>query len=373
MKKVCSLVLALVMAAGLLPVISAPVAVAAYSGDLSEYILESEHFFINPNIQAYLLDNVSPTKFNSYMAQMDLVYKEMLDFVGREPLSRNNKITMSLGTEAFGAMWVTIYAMDIIYWSDRHIVSHLGHIENDSFHIYRTTAHELGHLFALRNRWERFASEGWADALAYYTLQKCAGNSGAVVGRQPLDEYRLNHDGGIVYTYIHPLFVNDDADFVLGQRGSVWDNHSFERGWDILSKVFRSYNNGTYTPHYYVGAKTENDRIFMDFIDRCSFFAGKDIREFWSEQTKEEFDARFSGIEAVPFDPNSILVPSHNKNNPHSSPTLDNGYINLTEEKVVLKEGFVVAGYRINKSRNAVQSGGWKRAACRRERLSANC
>jgi hypothetical protein len=271
------------------------------------------------------------------MARLDMIYEAMYDLTGILP-NNGAIIPILAGAPRVASGWTEGRN---IFWSGSgwNIWAHLSDIQRfDGKNWMNLTVHELGHIFSPATpprpsdapddwmvlNWGRFDREGWADFLALLAIQKVGGTvlNGFNDYWMPMDGvmHRAMQigDGHIfslaprVNPFYLPLFSNNPPAY-------TWDNASFDFGWGILQKVFHSYFDGT-LPNESKGfvfcnglscgcdVKTERtgecgrllmdewwDAIildsFIDFLDRCSFFLGFDIKNLWTEEAKALYES----------------------------------------------------------------------------------
>ena len=83
---------------------------------------------------------------------------------------------------------------------------------------------------------------------------------------------------------MHPGCHVDDIIFLIKP---IFEEFGFEKGWEILKNVFRSYYGSSCQTKTYLG--NQNQRMIADFFDRCSYFMGKDIKEIWIPITVQRY------------------------------------------------------------------------------------
>lgn len=258
-------------------------------GDISEYVLETEHIIFDENLYEDLITMLSPEVFNNYMYRMDVGYEMMLDLVGREPYN-GAKITIKKRFLDSEGVYQWVYGNSpYIYWNTSKIEEIFSDLmaKPDEWWL-AGSMHELGHIFDEKEKWE-YNAEGSATYKAWLAMIKCNESicwSGVYYTKEEFIEFISSQLNEKVATVFHPI---------IRQNG-------FDYGWSILQKVFKSYFDSSYSLTFYKSVKEENSKL-VDFIDRCSNFVGNDIKEYWSDAVKRIHEG---SINAVSIDKTSI-------------------------------------------------------------------
>ncbi|MCL2081959.1 MAG: hypothetical protein FWH04_01810 [Oscillospiraceae bacterium] len=287
--KILAALLAFLLLLTLLPT---PLTHAAYSDDINEYNIVSEHFTFHESLHPTMLRWVSPGKFNWFVDRMNEMYKAMHELTGSVPsggariiIRSNSLCSLSVGSAQHAHI-----GSNIICWFESSMVEILGTIgrstESDwSFHL---TPHELGHLFHDTHGWV-FNREGWADMLSLYVRHEIGGRG---LGMRPMElaaisDWSDNHRD--LLRFVHPLFVNNPYDF------SDWDDDSFERGWSVLQQVFRSY------PSKIAYDETNDEKLVIPFVEKIAGVLGISVNAYLSDYCTEDARARWTELTGNPF------------------------------------------------------------------------
>jgi hypothetical protein len=271
----------------------------AFSSNISEYNVESEHFIFHENMHDYLFDNVSPANFNLFMARMDLAYKAMYDLVGAKPIGGaklilNNMDECPTGSYNTAGQHAHVGEVPYICWNPdpvrtSGIIGTLRSIEatNASHWRFMSTMHELGHMFHGWYGWQ-FNIEYWANQLAFYAIKRCGGvwdniNSCTM-------NIMMSTTGGNVGAFIHPLFTNDPYNYL------DWDNDSFEHGWSVLQQVFRTYPDAS-------DFSKSQEQMLVDFVARIAYFLDMDLDTYLNTYVTEANRANFPNVSPGNFVP----------------------------------------------------------------------
>lgn len=280
--------------------------------NLSSYILENNHFIVDSSLHGYLVPSIITTaKFNLYMKRLDLAYEAMLDLVGKAPCN-GSKITIQKGDVEIGVQYVRI-SQPYINYNPAMILDILNTLEADPNDWWLSgSTHELGHLFDedAHDKW-LYTSEGFGTYKAWLAIEKCGGNvcysdkHKACFHEKPLAynwdknlEAHMSHHytpndmynyrkiiGGYDYAY------GDDIVYLLNP---VINELGWDQFWSILKKVFRSYDDNSYTPGSYTGSQEHKNAA--DLLDRCSHFITQctgettDIKDYWMKETRELYE-----------------------------------------------------------------------------------
>ncbi|MCL2081798.1 MAG: hypothetical protein FWH04_00955 [Oscillospiraceae bacterium] len=294
-KRVFSLVLVFALLMVLAPFTHAGV----YGDNLSDYNnLESKYFiydsdlFMGPIIRSGVsytgFDLISPENFNKFMSRMDLQYEALVDLTGRD-LNGGNKVRIRDGeNRSAGAMFVERGRSGAMYSNSHYAQLNRPHVTDAGEWYFVGASHELGHLFcwpgtassAAANvlSWANFDIEGWADMLAFIashvniTVKGYGGIYHQGANQTPANWAAMSSvtSTGQARLFVNSLFTPDKNPSTI-----VWTDESFDFGYKLLQKVFRSYHNG-YIPRYTYSGSTAERRYQLDFVDRCLYFAVED-------------------------------------------------------------------------------------------------
>ncbi|MCL2081994.1 MAG: hypothetical protein FWH04_01985 [Oscillospiraceae bacterium] len=245
----------------------------------ADYNFTSEHFIYHTSLQGDVTPSrVSVENFNLFMKRLDMQYEVLRDLTGTG--IRGGKVTLTFDTGGPGLQWVTPGQPEVIYVNNNPGLLNAVEEHGAARWRFEGTSHEIGHLFGMPNGpvlpWKSFDIEGWAEMLAciasHVNIAKHGGFYMSGANQRPEQWATTLPLGttGVVREFVNPLFTSDRR-----PTTSSWTEESFERGWNILSQVFRSYHNG-YIPRYSYSGGTERQRFRLDFIDRCRFFAVDD-------------------------------------------------------------------------------------------------
>jgi|GEM_PF-1713852 len=289
LRKPFAILISLIMMAQLVPIRS----FAAYSGDLGEYTLESGQIVFDESLQGYLFDNISPANFNLFMVRMAMGYDAMLDLVGGAPMN-GQKITIKICSTLVGRQHMHP-GQPYICWPTTQVVGILKEIHNDIDNWwFAGTIHELGHIFDDNGEdtWN-FHSEGWASFKAFYAIEKLGGKTDE--GKSVMEHINgwsiwpnyatllndYNVSDACIKAFVHTLFVNDPSNYL------DYDAASFERGWNTLSQVFRSYSDPTYPASEPANHLSDRERRLTDFIERIAYVLEMDVDTYLAEYGTE--------------------------------------------------------------------------------------
>ncbi|MCL2083512.1 MAG: hypothetical protein FWH04_09825, partial [Oscillospiraceae bacterium] len=249
-----------------------------YSDDISEYNIESKYFILDESLHEHALDRITPVIFNKFMERMDLQYEAMLDLIGKAPHG-GSKITIINGMGAGGAGWVYANRSHIYVGGTTGNFLHGVQINGAGLWAFDPMSHELGHVFTstyptrfnslYKYPWDQPDGEGWADMLAFIasyvniTVKGYGGiyMQGAIQTPAHWASTSNSASTGQVRRFVNALFTPD-----RDSTTSVWTGESFDFGYKLLQKVFRSYENG-YTPQYTYSGGTVENRYLLDFVD----------------------------------------------------------------------------------------------------------
>lgn len=264
--------------------------------------------------------NIAPKIFNKFMQRLDLGYEAMYDLTGNTPIN-GAKIIIREGLAECG----TDYAQHahqsegIICWPPNHNGSILRIIQKEEGNNwwFAGTMHELGHVFEYFGL-RLWAVEGGASYLAWLSIKK---NNGAIYEMLPMNPHDDIYEGffdnieivehnvwngyeqryGDCAYFDEPLkyhwyknllthtnasngsFINSRQDDIVFLLNPIFEEFGWDEGWGCLQKIFHSYFDNSYAPLEYAGT---GDQIKLaDFIDRCTYFIGKDIKNLWLPNT----------------------------------------------------------------------------------------
>jgi len=264
-------------------------------GELSEYLLEAEHFIFDRSLRPFLTENISPAVFNLFMARMDLGYKAMADLVGMHPCG-GGKITILAAppNHDYGYQWI-YGGRPFIYWNTRWIVNILRNLQTQGADDwwFEGTMHELGHLFDDKagDKWN-FAAEGVASYKAFLTIEKLTGAESAAFQRVWNNNLAAYENPSAARS-----FFGNTQDDIFYLIHPIVRTLGMEDGWAVLKQVYRSYYDGSYEASYYFkGIKVYQAR---DFFERCSYFLGFDVKELWTEASIARYREQVEDVHPV--------------------------------------------------------------------------
>lgn len=315
-----------------------------YYGDLSEYVLENEYFIIDESLQGYLSNNISPEVFNKFMHQMVLGYKAMYDLIGQKPGDGTKVLMRDMTPECYNAgAHMHTHPDYIICWQTNDIISILRNLQKRNADDWwlEGAMHELGHVFENVVPWN-WAGEGWASYFAWLAIMKNNAQLYCSLPVNPADDIyegffddveiiehnvwdnwenryvdKAYFDNPIKYYWYKNLLehlTSSDSDFFINKQhymvyllNPIFEHLGWDEGWEILQKVFASYNDDLFIPKDYKG-KVYQIKL-ADFVDRCSYFSGVNIKEFWLTATVTHFENTL----IPPSTPYVILEPLYPK------------------------------------------------------------
>lgn len=294
-----------------------------YYGDLSEYVLENEYFIIDESLQGYLSNNISPEVFNKFMHQMVLGYEAMYDLIGQKPGNGTKVLMRDMTPECYNGAHMHTHPDYIICWQTNDIISILRNLQERNADDWwlEGAMHELGHVFENVAPWN-WAGEGWASYFAWLAIMKNDAKLYCSLPQNPNDEIyegffddveiiehnkwdiwenryvdKAYFDNPIKYYWYKNLvdhLTSSDSDFYDKKQhymvyllNPIFEHIGWNEGWKKLQKVFDSYYNMSYVPAKYNGNTLQLK--LSDFVDRCSFYVGFDIKDYWIPSTKTHF------------------------------------------------------------------------------------
>lgn len=305
-----------------------------YYGNLSEYVLENEYFIIDESLQGYLSNNISPEVFNKFMHQMVLGYEAMYDLIGQKPGDGTKVLMRDMTPECYNADdHMHTHSDYIICWKTENIIGILRNLQERNANDWwlEGAMHELGHVFENVVPWN-WAGEGWASYFAWLAIMKNNAKIHFDLPENPNDELYEGFFDNVEYvehsnraSFNDPLkymwyinlsehtnssdgdFFNKKQHYIVYVVNPIFDHFGWDEGLRILQKVFASYNDDLFIPKNYKG-KIYQIKL-ADFIDRCSYFSGIDIKEFWLTATITHFENAL----IPPSTPYIILEPLYPK------------------------------------------------------------
>ncbi len=270
-----------------------------------DYVFQNDHFVFHTSLQNYIAQNpgiITPKALNTYMYKLNLGYKAMLDLVGTEPFP-NTKITIQKG-ENHGYWQYITPDVSNIYWDESSITGIFSELNNNLDDWWLSgSMHELGHIFDTNfdDKW-RFTSEGWATYKAWLAIERLGGKVDSVSPIESRFDKKssywtdhitnaFNQDGPFNYRkfigeYASEFLYGDDIIYYIHP---IFNKLGFDKGWNILKAVFRSYNDSNFSEPDFHGNVYQ--RNVQRFIYRCSYFATSlenetiNIKKYWAPET----------------------------------------------------------------------------------------
>lgn len=265
--------------------------------DLNEYNLVSKYFIVDESLHEYIPYSITPEKFNLFIERMNIAYEAMLELVGSEPCFGSKIIIKHGGEENHGYQW-TYIGSQYIYWNKRYIENILYNISSNIDNWwYAGTLHELGHIFDDCGDWN-YDSEGSATYKAWMVMMKCnttINYNNEVYDRNEFIDYIETQTNEKVGTVFNPIL----------------DKYGFEYGWDILQNVYKSYFDEYFPRKFYKNITSSNNEqcLLVDFIDRCSYYFGNDIKTLWSKSTQQSNEEALNNVEIDTENIKVVLYP----------------------------------------------------------------
>ena len=296
----------------------------------SDYHLESKHFIWTVDDAQnqsgldgstalgwdYLLNNIAPANFNTWMGNLDKVYEAYAGLVGGTPAG-GVKLKLVKDTTHTGA-WAFVMGSDYVFWNQNVIASALQDIQRSGgVDSCRGILHEVGHLFDIGG-WA-FNPECFANFKMYYAMEKAGvqayNTSGTMqTGKQQWDFYYggAQNDFAKNPTTIKIFDGDATAEPPLLVLGAIfeglggWNASSGAtgyQGWDVFQKVFLSYNDPNYQADGYyskdasVGGKDYN--TVRELLRRLNQLSGKDIYGLVPANVKTQVVNRYFPFDAT--------------------------------------------------------------------------
>lgn len=264
-------------------------AYSADSYDISEYILESEHFIIDGSISSFLPAYVTPTTFNLFMSRMDASYDVMADLTGQTPYGGVK--TTIIGDDLGNTNTIAMASGNRIYWNSygnllEERFAGISQNRADYWNLNPTT-HELGHIFqSVSGSYWNFATEQWANYLARLAYEKCGANNWINSIDRALDRYLTDFKN----MDINCSFYSGYDEYIMYMIHPIFNELGWESGWNALRAIIQSYYNGTYHgKSYKIESRYDREKMAAEFIERCSYFIGGDIKELWLPETMQRY------------------------------------------------------------------------------------